>query len=166
MYLGTAMLVGIGATAVIDLWAGLRRRLFGVPALNYAYVGRWFAYLLRGRFRHDSIAATPPVRGEAVVGWLAHYLTGIAFAAALLAIVGPAWLRRPTLLPALMFGIATVVAPFFILQPGMGAGIASSRASRPRVARVHSVITHAIFGCGLYAAGWLLALSDLVSKTQ
>jgi hypothetical protein len=51
-----------------------------------------------------------------------------------------------------------VAAPFLVLQPGMGAGIAASRTPRPAAARFQSVITHAIFGLGLYAAGWLTNL--------
>lgn len=162
----SAVLMGAGATALIDLWSIVRRRVFGIPSLNYAFVGRWFAHLFRGRFRHDSIAATKPVPGEAIVGWVVHYLTGIVFAAMLLALVGPHWQQRPTLLPALSFGIATLIAPFFVMQPGMGAGIASSRTPRPWTARIQSLITHAIFGCGLYAGGWLLALSNLVPKSH
>ena len=42
------------------------------------------------------------------------------------------------------------------MQPGMGAGIAASRTPRPAAARLHSLVTHAIFGIGLYAAGRLL----------
>jgi hypothetical protein len=95
------------------------------------------------------------VRGEATIGWTAHYLTGIAFAAFLLAAWGLAWVRQPTLGPALLVGIATVAAPMLILQPGMGAGIAARRTARPNAARLQSVVTHAVFGGGLYAAGWL-----------
>ena len=162
----STIVIGIGATAVIDLWSIVRQRVFGIASLNYAFVGRWFVYLLRGRFRHDPIAATKSVRGEQLIGWVMHYVTGVVFAAALLAVVGPDWQVRPTLLPALIVGIGTVIAPFFIMQPGMGAGIASSRASRPGAARVQSLITHTIFGVGLYAASWLLSVANLVPKSH
>jgi hypothetical protein len=108
----------------------------------------------RGRFRHDSIAAAPPVHGERLIGWTAHYLIGVAFAAILLGIWGLAWIHRPTIGPALVVGICTVAAPFLVMQPGMGAGIAASRTPRPAAARFQSLVTHAIFGLGLYAAGW------------
>jgi hypothetical protein len=35
-----ATLIGIGATLVMDLVVLLRQRLFGVPSLDYAMVGR------------------------------------------------------------------------------------------------------------------------------
>ena len=152
-YVVSAALIGAGATALMDLWALARKQLLGIPALNYALVGRWLAYLPRGRFRHDPIAATPAVPGERVLGWSAHYLIGIAFAAVLLALWGPDWARQPTLAPALIVGIGSVAAPFLVMQPGMGAGVAASRTPRPAAARFQSLVTHAIFGVGLYAAG-------------
>ncbi len=36
-----AALIGIGATVIMDLWAWLQRRVFGIPSLNYALVARW-----------------------------------------------------------------------------------------------------------------------------
>jgi hypothetical protein len=139
---------------VTDLWAIVRRRLLGVPLPNYALVGRWLAHIPRGRFRHDSIAAADEARGERLIGWMAHYLIGIAFAAVLLGVWGLEWVHQPTFLPALIVGIVTVAAPFLVMQPGMGAGIAASRTPRPAAARFQSLATHAIFGLGLYAAGW------------
>ncbi|HEY7754263.1 MAG TPA: DUF2938 domain-containing protein [Steroidobacteraceae bacterium] len=148
------LLVGAGATLTTDLWAIARKRLQGVAPPDYRMVGRWFGHMLDGRFRHERIAAAAPVRGERLIGWAAHYLIGVAFAAILLGIGGPAWVHRPTLGPALAVGIGTVAAPWLVMQPGMGAGIAASRTPRPAAARLQSLVTHAIFGLGLYAAGW------------
>ena len=158
-YLIVVFLIGIGATAAMDLWCLLRKPLLGIKPPNYAMVGRWLAYMAHGKFRHDSIAASAPIQGEHFIGWIAHYLIGIAFAAMLIAIAGKPWILNPTLGPALIVGVATVAAPFLLMQPGMGAGIASSRTPKPNSARVHSVINHTIFGLGLYASGWALTLN-------
>jgi hypothetical protein len=121
-------------------------------------VGRWFAHFPRGRVRHDSIAAAPAVRGELLIGWVAHYLIGIAFAVLLVGVFCRVWLQHPTLVPALLVGVATVIFPMLVMQPGMGAGIAASRTPNPRTARLHSVVTHAMFGFGLYLAGLVIRL--------
>jgi hypothetical protein len=160
-YLVCALVTGVGATAVMDLWGIVRKPLLAIPPPDYGLVGRWLAHMLRGRFRHDSIAASPPVHGERLIGWTAHYLIGIAFAAVLLGIWGLAWIQRPTIGPALIVGIGTVAAPFLLMQPGMGAGLAARRTARPAAARLQSLITHAVFGLGLYTAGW--AASHLYS---
>jgi hypothetical protein len=152
------MLIGAGATAATDLWAALRKRLFGVAAPNYAMVGRWIAHLARGRFRHDAIAT--PVGGEAAIGWFAHYAIGAGFAFLLPAFFGTHWLRQPTLLPALLVGVGTVLAPFLVMQPAMGAGFAASRAPRPDAARLQSVLNHLVFGLGLFVTATLLATGE------
>lgn len=151
-----ALLIGTGATLLMDLWGLARQRWLGLPLMNYGLVGRWLLYLPRGKFIHRSIGATPALAGEALVGWIAHYLTGIAFAAAFLALCGMGWARQPTLAPALLFGLLTVAAPFLILQPGMGAGLAARRTPKPQTARLQSLLTHAVFGLGLYLSACLL----------
>ncbi|MGY3353951.1 hypothetical protein ACVWZK_000614 [Bradyrhizobium sp. GM0.4] len=80
------------------------------------------------------------------------------FAAVLLAIWGLDWLHSPRVGPALIVGIGSVAAPFLIMQPGMGLGIAAHHAPRPNVARLNTLLTHAVFGVGLYVAGWVLRL--------
>lgn len=148
--------IGIVATAFMDLFALARRRLLGTPVADYALVGRWLAHMRHGRWHHAAIARAAAVRGERALGWLAHYATGIAFAGVLLAFAGPGWVREPTLLPALAVGIGSVAAPFLLMQPGMGAGIAARRTPDPAAARRRSLVTHAVFGVGLYLAGWLV----------
>jgi hypothetical protein len=154
------ILTGMLATALTDGWTLMRRRLFSVPLPNFALVGRWVSHVARGRVRHASIAATPPVRAEVLIGWTTHYLTGVAFVCLHAIAWGTEWFRHPTPAPAFITGIATVVAPFFIMQPAMGAGIASSRTPRPNAARFHSLVMHAVFGLGLFAtAGFISVFS-------
>lgn len=155
-FLICTILTGTGATAATDLWAGVRKRLLGTPLPNYGLVGRWFAHMGHGRFRHAAIAAAAPVRGERLLGWIVHYLTGMAFAAVLLGSWGLQWLDQPRPGPALIVGLGSVAAPFLLMQPGMGAGIAASRTPRPAAARLQSLVTHTVFGLGLYVSGWLV----------
>lgn len=153
-YLLSILITGFGATVVMDFWGLARQRLFGVAAPDYCLVGRWFGHMTRGRFRHASIVASPPVRAECLIGWTAHYLTGIAYAAILIGVWGLAWVEHPEIIPPLIVSILTLAAPFLLMQPGMGAGIAASRTPRPAMARMQSLISHIVFGFGLYAGGW------------
>jgi Protein of unknown function (DUF2938) len=159
-FLSHAALVGVGATVFMDAWWLLQKRVFGVPVLDYAMVGRWLGHLARGRLRHDAIAAAPPVARERLLGWTAHYAIGVAIAGVLLGVAGVGWAHAPSPAPALAAGLASVAAPFLLLQPALGAGIAASRTPRPNVARRRSLVTHLVFGLGLYlaAAGWALLL--------
>lgn len=152
------LLTGVGATAVSDIWGIVRKSVFAIPLPNFALVGRWIGHLARGRVRHDTIAAATPVRAERAIGWTTHYAIGIAFAFLLPAIWGSEWMRHPTLMPALIVGVGTVAAPFFVMQPAMGAGFAASRTPHPAAARLQSLITHAMFGLGLFIAGKIVSL--------
>jgi hypothetical protein len=103
-----------------------------------------------GTFSHSSISAAPQKRFECTVGWLAHYSIGVAFALGFLALQSGDWLAHPTPLPALLYGVATVVFPLFIMQPALGLGVAASKTPKPIQARLKSLVTHSVFGVGLY----------------
>lgn len=150
------LLVGAGATAVMDLWLALLKRL-GMPGLDMAYLGRWAGHLLRGRLRHDAIAKAAPIAGERAIGWALHYAIGVLFAALLVLVAGMEWLEAPTFLAAVTLGLATVAAPLLVMQPAMGAGIASSRTPTPVRNTLRSVANHAVFGAGLYLIAIILS---------
>jgi hypothetical protein len=76
----------------------------------------------------------------------------------LLGIWGIAWVRSPAIWPALAVGIGTIVAPWFVMQPAMGAGIAGSRTPSPRATRLRDLATHSVFGLGLYSAAVALSI--------
>jgi hypothetical protein len=149
------VVIGAGATLVMDAWAFVLRRL-GIPSLNFALLGRFIGHL-PGQWAHASIAKATPVRGELLIGWCAHYSIGIVFSALLLSTFGLEWARSPSLFPALLVGIVTVIAPLLILQPALGAGIASSKTPAPLFNSMKSLVAHTIYGFGLYLAALVTA---------
>lgn len=159
-YVLGAVAIGIGATLLIDLWNLFLKHTFSIPLFNYCLLGRWLRHIPQGTFRHTSIAASSQKSFECSVGWIAHYTIGVVFALMFVVLTSGDWLARPTLLPALLYGISTVVFPFFIMQPSFGLGIAASKTPKPTQARLKSLVTHAVFGVGLY--GWALGVSYLL----
>ncbi len=153
-----AALVGIGGTVLLDLYALSMARLFGVSATNWAMVGRWLGNMPRGKFTHEAMVSAEPVKGELAIGWTAHYVIGAGYGLLLLALWGQGWLTSPTLLPPLVLSWALLVAPYFIMMPGMGLGIAGSRTPKPTITRLKSVMAHTAFGLGMYATAVLLAM--------
>jgi hypothetical protein len=152
--------IGLGATLTIDLWALFLRRTFEVRSLDYCLLGRWVLHIPGGTVAHRSIASAAPRRHECKVGWTAHYSIGAAFAVLFVWLTSIEWLARPTLLPALGFGVATVLVPFLTIQPAFGLGVASSKTPHPARARMKSVMTHTVFGVGLWI--WAQALGRLL----
>ncbi len=151
-YILGAIAIGLGASLIMDLWNLFLKYAFGIQSLNYCLLGRWVRHMPEGTIRHANITTAPHKSFECTIGWIAHYSIGVAFALVFVALAPGGWLTRPTFLPALLYGIGTVVLPFFIMQPLVGFGIASSKTPNPSQARLKSIATHTIFGVGLYVS--------------
>ena len=151
----SAIFIGLGATLTFDIWALILKHALKITPSNFCLVGRWLLSMPEGTFRHSNIGSSPRKSAECTVGWIAHYMTGIIFASAFVVLAGSNWLQHPTLIPAIAFGVVTVLAPFFIMQPSFGLGFAASKSSNPAQARLRSLMNHTAFGAGLYLFGLL-----------
>jgi hypothetical protein len=149
------VLIGVIATIGMDIWAAVAKYVFRLPTADWAMVGRWFGHMPRGVFVHRPIADSAAIPNELVIGWVAHYVTGLVYGLAYLYIVRVLFSSDPSLISALAFGVATVVAPWFIMQPGMGAGVFATRTPRPGLMRLINLSMHTVFGASLYV-GWVL----------
>ena len=149
------ILTGIGGTLTLDLWVFILRQ-FKVKSLDYRFVGRWLGHIIKGKVFHKNITTSLPIKNEVLIGWSAHYSIGISFACLLVLLHGKRWLDSPTFFPAFVIGIVTVIAPLFIMQPAFGFGIASSKLPNSNLLRLKSLLTHSVYGIGLYLTALLL----------
>lgn len=148
-------LIGLGATFLFDLWQGGLSLLPGHQPPNWAPIGRWFWHLRHGQVFHDDIAVADEFDYELALGWVGHYVVGLLYGIIFAVMAGPGWMELPTLLPALLFGLATVAFGWFLLQPGLGLGWAASKTPDPARVRMMNLAGHTVFGFGL----WLTALA-------
>ncbi|AWK43148.1 hypothetical protein A4R40_17415 [Photorhabdus laumondii subsp. laumondii] len=65
------LITGIGAIICMDIWTLIQRRLLGIPSLDYALVGRWFLWMRKQRFFHQTIA-------NRIVCWLDKFICPIS----------------------------------------------------------------------------------------
>ncbi len=156
-FLNSAILMGLGATLTFDLWGLFLKHAFKITPSNFCLVGRWLRYMPEGIFRHSNISSAPQKSAECLIGWITHYMIGITFTITFVAIVGNKWFQHPTLISAILFGIITVSAPFFIMQPAFGFGFAASKSANPAQARLRSLLNHLVFGVGIYLFGLLFS---------
>lgn len=150
--------LGVGATLILDGWSLVLQKALGVPFPDYPMIGRWVGHFGKLQFRHKSMAGAAPISGEGLIGWTTHYVIGVGYAALLVVVSGRSWLTAPTLGPALILGLATIAAPFFVMQPAMGAGFAASKTPRPWLVRARSLAAHLAFGIGLYVSALALTM--------
>ncbi len=106
----STVLIGLGATLTFDLWAIFVKHAFKITPSNICLVGRWLRYMPEGTFKHSNIVSAPQKSAECMVGSIAHYIIGVMFAIPFVALVGNSWLQHPTLIPAIIFGVVTVLA--------------------------------------------------------
>jgi len=154
---GRSILIGVIATLTGDLWQSLLPVVAGLPPANWGLIGRWVAWMRRGKFTHHPITATPAVRGEVAIGWMFHYAVGIFYAALYLLIVRQGLGYEPTLISALAFALILLAAPWFVMQPALGQGFMAARTPKPAVARAISISVHACFGVGLYLGALIVS---------
>ena len=151
------VVIGIGATVLMDIWAMVLWKAFGQARPNWAPVGRWFWHLRNGVVFHEDIAKAEPYAHELALGWLGHYAVGILYGVVLALLVGDVWFAAPTFLPAWILGIVTVGAGWFLLQPGLGIGFAASKLPNANMVRVLNLVAHTVFALGLYGTALLIA---------
>lgn len=149
-------LIGIGGTVAMDVWAVILWKAFGQSAPNWAPVGRWTWHLQRGTVFHDRISNAEPYAGEQALGWAFHYVVGIVYGIVLAVVMGQTWLAAPTFLPAFVWGILTVGAGWFLLQPGLGLGWAASKTPNPPKARMMNLAGHTVFALGMWGTALVL----------
>ncbi len=150
-----AVVAGVFATIVLDLWQRVLHRVGGIPPTNWGIVGRWFAHMPRGRFVHAAIADAEPVANEAVIGWVMHYLIGLGYGLVYLGVVVMLPGGTPTLLNGFVFGLLSVVVPWFLMQPALGVGVMGSKAPNPAVPRYGALAAHILYGVALWAGAAL-----------
>ncbi|WP_439636753.1 DUF2938 family protein [Oceanicaulis sp.] len=146
-----SVLLGLGASLIMDIWAVLRQQATGAPMLDYGWLARWIDGLKAGRLSVSPEQEAPLSVLERVLGWALHYAIGMVYAGLFVLIMGRDWVTHPAITPALVFGAITALAPFLILQPALGRGLFASRTRTPWSARIQTLITHLIFGAGLFA---------------
>ena len=149
------LFIGVFATATIDIFALFLKHGLKQATTNWGMVGRWFAGMPRGTFIHRPIGKSPPVNHESAIGWSMHYIIGVVYAGIYLAIVEASTLTQPGLLSAIAFGLATVLAPWLTMQPGLGMGVFARKAPDPWKKRITSLVVHSIFGAALFVS-WLI----------
>lgn len=149
------ILVGTGATVAIDCFTFIVSH-FGNTPRGILFVGRWLTYMPKGKFFHHTIIETPSIANELIIGRIAHYCIGITFAFLLTVVYGGKWLTKPTIFPALVIALITLVTPIFILQPALGFGIAFSNMPEQIHLITKTLIIHTTYGVGLYVSAIIL----------
>ena len=145
---------GIIGAALMDITETYAAKIGITSGVNIALVGRWFAYLLRGKFTHSNILDTQPLPQEVRMGWAFHILIGGGGVALLyplfFQVTGLAF-PKSHLLGGMLFGLATSLLPWFILLPSFGWGFFGRNGPKGSNALLASTLSHIPYGLGVGA---------------
>ena len=140
---------GIGACIIFDLWQRIFAILTGIPPSNWAMVGRWLLGLLGGQgLIARDLATRPALPNEAAAGWILHYVVAVGYAVIYAALM-KAGLLAAGLGDGLIFGVISVVVPWFFFMPAMGNGMMARLTPNPPLACAVALMMHAVFGLAL-----------------
>ncbi len=152
------LLVGIIATATLDIWQQIYRLVFGAPITDWAMIGRWVGHIPEGKFVQPDIGKAPPIANEYSLGWIAHYVVGIGYAVVYLLLMRFVVGSPPSFISAMVFGAVSVGVTWFFMEPILGAGIMGSKIPRQARAMAHDFTSHLSLGLGLYVGALVAGL--------
>ena len=154
------ILMGIFATFFMDFLAGffVKRKLIH-PFISPEALGRWFLYMLRGKFVHGDIHKTQALKNEKLWCFISHYLIGIVLAGIYLFLELKVPIIRDQMWMPLIFGIVTVFLPWFWLLPSIGLGFMASKSPNRSLIVRTNIINHTNFGVGLFL--WIVSFHRL-----
>jgi uncharacterized membrane protein YeaQ/YmgE (transglycosylase-associated protein family) len=145
------VVAGVLGTAAMDLGNLLFSRAGILLKIEVGMIGRMAAGWTRGRFHYRHPSEMAEVASEALLGYVAHYTIGVAFAVPYVlgwhALLGgpasPGW--------AVAYGIATTVASWFLVYPSMGFGAFGRWSPDGLKASLSPLVNHLLFGLGMAA---------------
>ncbi len=113
-------------------------------------VGRWIGHIPSGKFIHDPVSKSTEIKYENAIGWLFHYFIGIVYAVFYVVFVVLYLGLSASLLSAWVYGLVTILSPWFIMQPALGLGVCAAKAPKPNMVRLQNFAIHSIFGVALF----------------
>ena len=143
------LVVGVGACAVFDVWQRIFQCFTAIPPSNWAIVGRWTIGLLtNGQLLVRDLELRPNRRNELGVGWFVHYAIAIAYAAIFMLLM-KANILAAEIADGLLFGVVSVVVPWFFFLPCLGKGIMGRLTPNPPLVCALALMMHSIFGVAI-----------------
>jgi len=141
---------GMFSCLAMDIWQQILRRLAGIPATNWSIVGRWFLEIFLSRkIYNPKVGETPNIKNENLVGWVVHYSVALAYSIVFWFLLEIAELVSATVTSGLIFGVISVVIPWFFFMPCLGNGVLGRKTPNPVLTCVLALASHSVIGMSL-----------------
>ncbi len=143
------ILVGILSCAILDFWQRLLLAVLGIAPTNWGLVGRWFILFIKTQvWINNGLSEQSEKKNELAVGWIFHYTVSISYAG-LFVFLWTQKIVQAGFTGGLLFGIISVIVPWFFFMPALGAGVLGTKTESPIKACVLAFLAHAIYGTAI-----------------
>lgn len=161
MILVEAILFGVWATLFMDICAKILSKWKLIhPFITQEELGRWFLYLFKGEFFHRDISRTPPLKNEKLWSHISHYLIGIFLTGFYLYLVTKFPLINNQTWLSIIYGMATIVFPWFWLLPSLNLGFVARKSEKRLQIIKTNMLNHTNFGLGIFL--WMLLIHPVM----
>jgi hypothetical protein len=150
------VVIGVVATVIMDVLSAVSFKFRLIAPLSPNVIGRWFAFVARGRLVHRDISQTAAINHERAIAVPVHYAIGVTLALIYLFVCASRGLAPRNPITALIFALSTNAFPWLVMFPSMGFGWFGSHGPPGTKLFLSSLVSHVFYGVGLWIGASLL----------
>ena len=141
------IIAGIVCCIAMDVWQRILFLTFNIPPTNWSITGRWFMMLISKKIIfNQNLDHENPVRYELQIGWAFHYWVAIIYGFAYYFLLAVFDILDTSILSGLIFGLISVIVPWFFYLPVTGKGFMGNKTPNPTLTRLLSTSSHIVLG--------------------
>ena len=143
------VIIGIVSCVVMDLWQRLLKLFYSINPSDWSVVGRWFVLVVSDRqIYNPTIDQVAPIKNELMIGWIVHYSVAILYSI-FFYILLEYGICTASLINGIIFGLISVVVPWFFFMPVLGKGFLGMKTPSPFMACSLAVGSHIAIGASI-----------------
>ena len=143
------VIIGILSCVVMDLWQRLLKLLYSINPSDWSVVGRWFVLVVSDRqIYNPTIDQVAPIKNELMIGWTVHYSVAILYSIFFYILLENG-ICSASLINGIIFGLISVVVPWFFFMPVLGKGFLGMKTPSPLMACSLAVGSHIAIGASI-----------------
>ena len=141
------IIAGIVCCIAMDVWQRILFLTFYIPPTNWSITGRWFIMLISKKIIfNQNLDHENPVKYELQIGWAFHYWVAIIYGFAYYFLLAVFDILDTSILSGLIFGLISVVVPWFFYLPVTGKGFMGNKTPNPTLTILLSTSSHVVVG--------------------
>ena len=143
------VIIGVFSCFAMDVWQRFLKLMFGINPSDWAIVGRWYILLIsKGKIYNPLIEEEPPINNELKIGWAVHYTVAIMYSIFFFMLLKYG-ICIASILNGIIFGLVSVVVPWFFFMPVLGKGFLGFKTPSPFLACSLAIGSHVIIGLSI-----------------